>query len=218
MNLAVRPCPVVLAAPSGSGKTTIARALIEHPDRFVFSVSATTRPPRPGERDGVDYHFLDEARFQGMVERGELAEWAVVHGYKYGTPNRNFDEAAARGLHIVLDIDIQGARQVRETVPDAILIFILPPSGEALVARIDARGEMDRAELRQRLLAAHMELQRAPEFDYIVVNDDLDAAVRQVHAIVEAERHRTSRLVALEGEIRRLQREIDEIVKRGFAG
>lgn len=218
MTLAARPCPVVLAAPSGSGKTTIARALIDDAERFVFSVSATTRAPRPGERDGVDYHFLDEVGFQSMVERGDLAEWAVVHGYRYGTPKRNFDEAAARGLHLVLDIDIQGARQVRQAVPDALLIFVLPPSGEALLNRIGTRGAMDAAEVRRRLLAAQAELQRAPEFDYIVVNDELDAAVRRVQAIVEAERHRSSRLVAVEGEIRRLQREIDKIVKEGIAG
>lgn len=217
MSLAVRPCPVVLAAPSGAGKTTIVQALVENRDRFVFSVSATTRPPRPGERDGADYHFVDEARFQAMVERGELAEWALVHGYRYGTPRQNFDDAAAGGAHIVLDIDIQGARQVRQSVPDAVLIFIVPPSGAALMDRIGGRGSEDREETRRRLLAAHTELQRAPEFDYIVVNDALDRAIGEVLAIVEAERHRTSRLIAIEGEIRRLQREIEHTVKRSFS-
>lgn len=217
MSLPVRPCPIVLAAPSGAGKTTIARTLVDNPDRFVFSVSATTRPPRPGERDGVDYYFLDDAQFQGMVERGELAEWALVHGHKYGTPKKSFAEAAASGVHLVLDIDIQGARQVRESVPDAVLVFILPPSGEALVNRIAGRGGEQREETRRRLMAAHTELQRAPEFDYIVVNDQLDDAIRQVLAIVDAERLRASRMAGVEGEIRRLQREIDDIVKRSLS-
>jgi len=186
-------------------------------DHFAFSISATTRPPRPGEREGVDYFFVNDAEFQGMVERGELAEWAVVHGQRYGTPKKIFEDAAARGIHVLLDIDIQGARQIRESVPDAVLIFILPPSGETLVQRIAGRGGEDRLQVRRRLLAAHTELQRAPEFDYIVVNDQLDEAVKQVLAIVDAERKRSSRMVAIEGEIRRLQREIDQIVKRSFS-
>ncbi|MBI4519557.1 MAG: guanylate kinase [Gemmatimonadetes bacterium] len=216
-SLSVRPCPLVLSAPSGAGKTSIARALLKCGDHFAFSISATTRPPRPGERDGVDYFFVNDAEFQGMVERGELAEWAVVHGQRYGTPKKIFEDAAARGIHVLLDIDIQGARQIRESVPDAVLIFILPPSGETLVQRIAGRGGEDRLQIRRRLLAAHTELQRAPEFDYIVVNDQLDEAVKQVLAIVDAERKRSSRMVAIEGEIRRLQREIDQIVKRSFS-
>lgn len=217
MSLSVRPCPLVLSAPSGAGKTSIARALLNCGEHFAFSISATTRPPRPGEREGVDYYFVSDAEFQGMVERGELAEWAVVHGHRYGTPKKTFDDAAARGVHVLLDIDIQGARQIRVSVPDAVLIFILPPSGEALVQRIAGRGGEDRPQVRRRLLAAHTELQRAPEFDYIVVNDELDEAVKQVLAIVDAERRRSSRMVAIEGEIRRLQREIDQIVKRSFS-
>jgi guanylate kinase len=122
-----RPCPLVLAAPSGTGKTTIAHALVERFSRFVFSVSATTRAPRGDEVDGVDYDFLSRAEFEAMIEAGALVEWAEVHGNLYGTPVRNLEAAAARGEHVVLDIDVQGARQIRDKVPDAVLMFVFPP-------------------------------------------------------------------------------------------
>lgn len=177
-----RAAPIVLAAPSGTGKTTLARRLVRE-DGFVFSISATTRPPRPRERDGVDYHFVDEARFMEMVEAGELVEWARVHDRMYGTPRAELDAAAARGDHVVLDIDVQGARQIRERVPDAKLVFILPPSVEIMMKRLRGRGTEGAAEVARRLRSALDELQAVPDFDYVVVNDNVDRCVQAIREI-----------------------------------
>jgi guanylate kinase len=212
-GLPYRPCPLILAAPSGTGKTTIAHALVERFTRFVFSVSATTRPPRGEERHGVDYDFVTREAFEAMIEGDELLEWAEVHGNLYGTPRRNLEAAAARGEHVVLDIDVQGARQLRERAPDAVLVFVFPPTARALWGRLTARGTERMEEVRRRLSAAQEELAQAAYFDYIVVNDDLDRAVSRVRAIVEAESHRPRRALDLEGEVARLRREIGELVQ-----
>lgn len=209
-----RPCPVVLAAPSGTGKTTIAHALVERHDHFVFSVSATTRRAREGERDGEDYDFLTREAFHDLIREGELAEWAEVHGNLYGTPVRNLEAALDRGRHVVLDIDVQGARQIRGRVSEAVLVFILPPSADALWERLTARGTEELAEVQRRLRAGHGELGEAVHFDYIVVNDDLERAVSRVRAIVEAESHRPSRAEDLEGEVARLRGEIERVIER----
>ncbi|MDZ7780055.1 MAG: guanylate kinase [Gemmatimonadota bacterium] len=180
-------CPVVLAAPSGTGKTTLARRLVEGSDRYRFSVSATTRAPRGTERDGIDYHFLDREEFLRMVERGELAEWAEVHGRLYGTPKAMLDDAAARGTHVILDIDVQGARQVRDAMPDAKLIFVLPPSVDVLSARLRARGTEGRDDVARRLRSAVDELRVAEEFEYVVVNDDFERCLEEIEAIVRGD-------------------------------
>lgn len=214
-----RARPVILAAPSGTGKTTIARRLVDGDPRFVFSVSATTRPRRPGERPGVDYDFVTAAAFQRMLEEGKLVEWAEVHGNRYGTPRRNLDAAAARGEHVVLDIDVQGARQIRDVVPDALLLFVLPPSAEALVARLARRGTEGRRELLRRLRNAREELLDAPVFDHVVVNEELDAAVARVRALVAGEAASGDATGGGLGEplaeaVRRLRAEIDDILAR----
>jgi len=208
-SLPHRAAPLVLAAPSGTGKTTIAHALVDGPGRFVFSVSATTRPARSGEREGVAYHFVKEAEFRRMIETGALVEWARVHGHLYGTPRRNLDEAAERGDHVVLDIDVQGARQIRDSVPEAILVFVFPPSAQALVSRLTTRATESSPEVLRRLGAAGEELQEAAGFDYIVVNDDLDRAVHEVRAIMKAEGFRPRRARDFAGEVARLRVEID---------
>ncbi len=177
--------PVVLAATSGTGKTTLARRLVQRSPRYVFSVSATTRPPRPGERDGVDYHFLSEPEFMRRVEEGAFVEWARVHDRLYGTPRKELEAAAARGEHVVLDIDVQGARQIRDSVPDACLIFVLPPSVDTLMARLEGRGTEAPEDVARRLRSARAELQAVPDFDYVVVNDDLDDCLAEIRAIVE---------------------------------
>lgn len=210
--LAHRPCLLVLAAPSGTGKTSIARALVEGPGRFVFSVSATTRPPRGTETDGVDYHFVTEGAFRRMASEGDLVEWAEVHGHLYGTPRVAIEEPTARGDHVVLDIDVQGARQVRERVPDAVLVFVCPPSAEALVTRLTRRGTEDRNEVVRRLRNAREELESARDFDYVVVNATLEDAVRTMRAIVASESHRPARARDLAADVRRLQRDIDEVI------
>jgi len=179
--------PLILAAPSGTGKTTIARRLVDENDDFVFSISATTRAPREGEEDGVDYHFVDRSRFDEMIERGEFAEWADVHGQMYGTPTANLEAASARGEVVVLDIDVQGAAQIQAAMPEVTLVFVLPPDGETMLDRLTARGTESGREVVRRLRSALEELARVYEFDHVVVNDDLEAAVAEVRGLARRE-------------------------------
>jgi guanylate kinase len=204
---------VVLSAPSGAGKTSIARALVKGDPSFVFSVSVTTRPPRTGERDGVDYRFLDRAAFDAMLAAGELCEWAEVHGNLYGTPVENLEAGSARGEHVVLDIDVQGARQIRRRVADALLIFVLPPTAEALRARLTGRGTEGFDEVARRLRNARAELEAAGEFDCVVVNDDLESAVRQVSEVVRVEGRRPARMHDLPERVARLKAAIDRMLE-----
>ncbi len=186
---------LVIAAPSGTGKTTVARALVSgHSGRFRFSVSATTRPARGKERDGTDYHFVDEARFEEMVEADAFMEWARVHGNLYGTPwtevRRPVSEEAQQPV-TVLDIDVQGALQVRERLKSAILVFLFPPSGAVLVDRLRRRGTLGDPEVDRRMAGALAELDEAEHFDFVVVNDRLDETVATVAAIAMSESVRT---------------------------
>jgi guanylate kinase len=207
---------VVLAAPSGTGKTTIAHRLVEEGDDFIFSVSATTRPARAGETDGVDYEFVSRETFEALVAQGAMAEWAEVHGQYYGTPRRNLEAAARSGRHAVLDIDVQGAAQIRETVPEAVRIFILPPSGREMVRRIGLRGTEQRAEIARRLRSALRELGRAEEFHHVVVNDDLDRAVARVRTLVQ-DSGGMLRPEDLDERVRTLKDEIRDILSEDYA-
>ena len=177
--------PVVLAGPSGTGKTTIAHRLVRDGGTYTFSVSATTRPPRAGEKDGVDYQFVSPEEFDRMVRDGELLEWAEVHGRRYGTPEGPLRRALAEGRNVLLDIDVQGARQVRRSARDAMLIFVLPPTGEVLVSRLAGRGTERPPDLVRRVENAREELLDAPDFDHVVVNEDLDEAMEHVRWLVE---------------------------------
>jgi guanylate kinase len=206
--------PVVLAAPSGAGKTTIARRLRERRSDVVFSVSATTRVPREGERDGVDYHFVTEPDFRRMIAEGELIEWAEVHGRLYGTPLSNVRQAEERGEFLILDIDVQGAEQIRAHVPAAVHVFILPPSGEELCERLSARGSEDGAAQLRRLRKAREEIYRAGSFDYLVINDELERAVDAIEGILMAEAHRVPRMASLSEELGRMCNEIDGSLAR----
>lgn len=187
------PVALVLAGPSGGGKTTVCRRLRERRDDVEFSVSATTRTRREGESDGVDYRFLSRPAFEALVESDGLLEWAEVHGELYGTPRGNLDAALTAGRSLLLDIDVQGARQVRERAPEAVLVFLLPPSGPELLRRLRGRGSEREDQLRRRLRTALTELAAVGEFDYVVENDDLDHAVAAIEAILEAESRRTTR-------------------------
>ena len=206
--------PLVLAAPSGTGKTTIARELVSRFSDFAFSVSATTRSPRPEEQQGRDYDFVSRATFEGMIEKGELAEWAEVHGNLYGTPKKSLEDAEGAGQHSILDIDVQGARQIRVSIPQAVLIFVFPPTAEVLRARLASRGTEDPEEVGRRLRRAREELGKAAKFDYVVVNDDLNLAGERIRAVVEAETRSPRRLLGLAEEVSRIRREIDELLAR----
>lgn len=208
-RLGARTFPIIFAAPSGAGKTSIARALAERRTDLQFSISATTRLPRHYERDGQDYYFVTEAEFERMVEAGELLEWARVHGNLYGTPRRNLDEAVAARRFLILDIDVEGSRQVRRLVPEAVSIFVLPPSGRVLADRLAGRGSEDPAVQRRRLEAARQEIAAVSEFDYVIVNVSLDASVDAVESIIGAEAHRTLRFPALQQAVELLGQEVD---------
>ena len=180
-----RADPIVLSAPSGTGKTTLARRLIEESDNCVFSLSITTRTPRQGEQHGLDYLFVDGDRFDKMIESGDLAEWAYVHGGRYGTPKKALNDAADLGQHVVLDIDVQGALQIRDAIPDAKLIFVLPPSVDALLERLRIRGTEESEVLGLRLRSALEELEVALDFDYIIINEHLSDCVQEIRDIIE---------------------------------
>jgi len=184
---------VILSSPSGAGKTTIARRVLAARDDVGFSISATTRPPRENERDGVDYQFLSREEFLERRDHGEFLEWAEYNQQLYGTLQADVDELLAGGRHVLLDIEVQGAQQVRGRRDDAVAIFVLPPSGEALWNRLRGRGSEAPREVVSRLTQAGWELEHAASYDYLVINDVLDRAVAKVSAIIDAEAARTVR-------------------------
>lgn len=202
------PILLVLSSPSGGGKTTIARLLKQGREDVGYSVSATTRQPRPGERDGVDYHYLSREEFLARVQAGEFLEYATYNGQLYGTLRSEIERILGEGRHAVLDIEINGARQVRAAFPSAILMFVLPPSARVLASRLAQRGTEDPDRVRERLALAAEELRAVPEYDYAVVNDDLFAAVASVAAVLDAESRRVSRHPALPELVDELQRDI----------
>jgi len=188
----MKPLLLILSAPSGTGKTTLARRLVAAHPGAVFSVSYTTRAPRGHEKDGVDYHFVSEERFQQMIGEGAFVEWAKVHGHHYGTPRSSID--GAQGL-VVFDIDVQGGETIKKQHPDAVRALILPPSLAELERRLRARSTDDDATVRRRLHAAQIEMRlaRLAGYEYWVVNDDLDRAYGDLEAIVRAEGCRAGR-------------------------
>jgi len=210
----VKAYPLVLSAPSGGGKTTIAYALVAAREDVGYSTSATTRAPRPNERDGVDYHFLSRETFERRVRAGEFLEWAEYSGQLYGTLKSEVDKVLATGRHVVLDIEIQGARAVRKAYPDAVLVFVVPPSAEELMQRLGGTRGSRAASLEARLRTAVGELNEALWYDYVVINADRTEAVAEVAAIIDAESRRPRRNPDLADELARLGRDIGALADR----
>jgi len=185
---------LVLSSPSGAGKSTISRLVLETDENIGLSISATTRSKRPSEADGVHYHFVSQKRFESMREHDEMLEWAEVHGNFYGTPREPVDVALAKGQDILFDIDWQGTLQLYQTCRDDVVsVFILPPSGRELKARLERRAEDEAETIARRLVNAKTELAHWNEYDYVIVNDDLDRALAGVRSILAAERLKRSR-------------------------
>ena len=186
---------LVLSAPSGTGKTTLARRFVDAHPEADFSISMTTREPRGAERDGVDYHFVDALTFQRMIEQDEFVEWAEVHGHFYGSPQSAVDRAFARNGIAVFDIDVQGGQAIQRRYPEAVLVFVLPPSMAELERRLRERGTESEDSIRRRMLAARSELEHgARTYEYLVVNDSVEQAYAELEAIVRAERSRRGRM------------------------
>ena len=206
------PFPVVLSSPSGAGKTTIAKALLKERQDVGYSISCTTRPPRPGEVEGKDYYFLDRAEFVRRIEEGAFAESAEVHGSLYGTLKAEIERVLGAGRHVLMDIDIQGAALIRQAFPAVVTIFILPPSGEVMLDRLRKRKTESKEAIVRRLESALRELQAIEQYEYVVVNDVLEESVSRVAAIIDAEVVSRERVAGLREQVAALiQRLEDEI-------
>jgi guanylate kinase len=201
----------VLSSPSGAGKTTLSRLLIERMPGLTLSVSATTRPMRPGEIEGSDYLFVDQARFEAMVKRDELLEWATVFDNRYGTPRAPVESALSAGTDVLFDIDWQGTQQLREKArADVVSVFILPPSAADLEKRLHTRAQDSDAVIRARMSRASHELSHWAEYDYIVINHDVEDAFAEVQSILKAERLKRERRTGLTTFVRELQRQLGQ--------
>lgn len=206
MEIARRGLLLVLSSPSGAGKTTLSKRLLAADGKLCLSVSVTTRLARPGEVDGVDYTFVDQTTFDAMKEGGALLEWAQVFDNCYGTPRKPVEELLARGQDVLFDIDWQGAQQLAEKMgQDVVRVFILPPSVAVLEARLRARGQDSDAVVQRRMAAAISEISHWAEYDYVLVNADLDTSVAGLEAIVDAERLKRDRQPGLGPFVRGLQ-------------
>jgi guanylate kinase len=207
--IARRGLMLVLSSPSGAGKTTLSRKLLEADPAVELSVSVTTRKQRPGEVDGHDYHFIDAARFEAMVKQGELLEWAQVFGHRYGTPRAPVQAALANGHDVLFDIDWQGTQQLRDkAAPDLVSIFVLPPSMSDLEQRLRRRAQDPDDVIRARMATAADEMSHWAEYNYIVINTDIDRAFNEVQTILAAERLKRERQTGLSDFVRRLQAQL----------
>ncbi|HEX4042163.1 MAG TPA: guanylate kinase [Xanthobacteraceae bacterium] len=205
-TVARRGLMFVLSSPSGAGKTTLSRMLLQSDRRITLSVSVTTRPKRPGETDGRDYHFIDRHRFDAMVKKGELLEWAEVFGHCYGTPRRPVIEALRGGRDVLFDIDWQGTQQLHEKARDDLVsVFILPPTVAELARRLKRRAQDSKTVIHGRMAKAAGEMSHWPEYDYVIVNRDKAEAFAEVRAILAAERLKRERQIGLSDFVRALQ-------------
>ena len=184
----------VVSAPSGAGKSTLVQRLVATVPNLIFSISFTTRKPRPGELDGRDYFFIDEDRFEAMIQAGGFVEWVQVYGHRYGTGRDWLEGVLATGMDVLLDIETTGALNLKKAIPDAHMIFILPPSAAALEARLRSRGKDSEEQIAIRLQHARHELELYPAYDYLILNDDLELAYRQLEGIVNASRAGRARM------------------------
>ena len=182
----------IITAASGAGKTSLIKALVIEDPQLKLSISHTTRHPRPGETNGVDYHFVDEATFMRMLSEDQFLESALVHGAHYGTSLLSVDTPLASGADVILEIDWQGAKQVRRLYPQAISIFVLPPSMETLSLRLNSRGQDSQETIARRVTAARSEMRHLTEFDYVTINDDFEVALQDIRAIMRAQRLKIS--------------------------
>lgn len=205
-HIARRGLLFIISSPSGAGKTTLARRLLAADSGIEMSVSVTTRAPRPGEQDGVDYHFVDRDRFETMKSRGELLEWARVFDNHYGTPRQPVEAAIAAGKDVLFDIDWQGAQQLSEKLKgDVVLVFVLPPSGNVLEDRLKARAQDSTEIVARRMAAASAEISHWAEYDYVIVNTEIERSAAAVQSILVAERLKRDRLLGLSDFVRDMQ-------------